>query len=424
MSIFKKTTLALAVLGMACTSPALAQTIAITGGRVITNTDQGRFENGTVIIRDGKIMAVGENIAIPDDAQRIDASGKWVTPGLFAPLSQIGMVEINAESSTDDSSADKSEFSVSLNGVDGFNPKAEAVAITKIEGMTRISVGQGPGDTLFSGSGFIADTSGNLSSITKGRAFVSAQMGERGAQIAGGSRPAAWAYLRESLNEARRYRPGRKREDALLNGADAQALKAVTEGRMPLLVYVNRASDLMTLIALQKNNPKLDLVAVGAAEGWMVADELAEAKIPVIIQPQDNLPESFERLGATMRNAKRLHNAGVTLAIAQIGETFNARLAPQQAGDAVANGLPWGAAFKAITLVPAKIFGLDDQLGLLASGKRADVVIWDGDPLELLSSPDFVFIDGKAQRLVSRQTKLRDRYMDLSKAKENPFAYR
>jgi imidazolonepropionase-like amidohydrolase len=424
MSIFKKTTLALAVLGMACTSPALAQTIAITGGRVITNTDQGRFENGTVIIRDGKIVAVGANIAIPDGAQRIDASGKWVTPGLFAPLSQIGMVEINAESSTDDSSADKSEFSVSLNGVDGFNPKAEAVAITKIEGMTRISVGQGPGDTLFSGSGFIADTSGNLSSITKGRAFVSAQMGERGAQIAGGSRPAAWAYLRESLNEARRYRPGREREDALLNGADAQALKAVTEGRMPLLVYVNRASDLMTLIRLQKNNPKLDLVAVGAAEGWMVADELAEAKIPVIIQPQDNLPESFERLGATMRNAKRLHNAGVTLAIAQIGETFNARLAPQQAGDAVANGLPWSAAFKAITLVPAQIFGLDNQLGSLASGKRADVVIWDGDPLELMSSPDFVFIDGKAQRLVSRQTKLRDRYMDLSKAKENPFAYR
>ncbi len=425
MSILGKFATAGALLCLASAAPAWAQTIAITGGKVITNTAQGQLDNATVLIEDGKILSVGADITIPEGATRIDASGKWVTPGLFAPLSQVGLIEISLESSTDDSRAEKSEFSVALDGVDGFNPKAEAVAITKIEGMTRIAVSTGPGENIFSGAGFVADTSGDVvDSITRDHAFVMVQMGERGARIAGGSRPAAWAYLRNALTEARHYRPGRAPKDALLNGPDAMALKPVAEGRMPLLVFVNRASDLMTLIRLHEAQPKLDLVAVGAAEGWMVADELAAAGIPVILEPQNNLPSSFESLGATMTNAARLQKAGVTIAIAQLGEAFNARLAPQQAGDAVANGLPWDAAFAAITRAPAQIFGLEDELGTLQSGMIADVVVWNGDPLELMTSPDYVFIGGEAQSLSSRQTKLRDRYLDLKKAKENPFAYR
>ncbi len=424
MSIFKTTAATIALLGFGFATSALAQTIAITGGNVVTNTTQGHVIGGTVLIQDGKILAVGADVIIPDGATTIDASGKWVTPGLFTPLSQVGLVEVSAEASTNDASANKSKFSTALDGADSFNPKAEAVAITKIEGMTRMAVTTGTGANIFSGSGFIADTSGALNSITKGKAFIAVQMGERGANIAGGSRSAAWAYLRNALAEARSYRPGREREDALLTGPDAMALKSAAEGRMPLLVYVHRASDLMTLIRLQKTHPKLDLVAVGAAEGWMVADELAAAGIPVIMQPQDNLPGSFESLGATMTNAARLHKAGVTVAIAQIGEAFNARLAPQQAGAAVANGLDWDVAFAAITSTPAQIFGLEDKLGSLASGMTADVVVWDGDPLEVMSSPDHVFIDGKAQSLTSRQTKLRDRYMDLDKASEKPFAFR
>ncbi len=424
MSIFKKAATAFTCLGLAIATPGLTQTIAITGGKVVTNTAQGHVIGGTVLIQDGKILAVGDNVDIPDDALRIDASGKWVTPGLFSPLSQVGLVEVGAEASTNDTSANKSTFSIALDGVDGFNPKAEAIAITKIEGMTRIAVATGAGANIFSGRGFIADTSGALNSITKGKAFVSVQMGERGANIAGGSRPAAWAYLRNALAEARNYRPGREREDALLTGPDALALKPAAEGRMPLLVYVNRASDLMTLVRLKRAQPKLNLVAVGAREGWMVGKELAAANIPAVIQPQDNLPGSFESLGSTMMNAMRLHKAGVMIAIAQIGESFNARLAPQQAGAAVANGLDWDVAFAAITSTPAKIFGLDDQLGTLAKGMTADVVIWDGDPLELMSSPDYVFIGGVDQIMTSRQTKLRDRYMDLSNARDKPFAFR
>ncbi len=424
MSIFGKLTLAASVLSLASATPVMAQTIAITGGKVITNTAQGHIENGTVVIKDGKVVTVGSNIAIPDGATRINASGKWVTPGLFSPLSQVGLVEVSLEDSTNDASADEADFSAALDGADGFNPKAEAIAITKIEGMTRMAVTPDAGAHIFAGSGFIANTSGSFDSITKGKAFMAVHMGEKGARLAGGSRSASWAYLRNALSEARSYRPGRTREGALLNGPDAQALKAAAEGRMPLLVYASRASDLMTLVRLHGDYPKLDLVAVGAQEGWMVADALANAEIPAIIQPQDNLPGSFETLGATMENAARLQAAGVRIAIAQIDEAFNARLAAQQAGDAVANGLSWDAAFMAITSTPAAIFGLDDQLGALASGMNADIVVWDGDPLELMSSPDHVFIDGKEQSMVSRQTKLRDRYLDLSNIHEKPLAYR
>ncbi len=424
MRHISKLATALSLIGSLIASSALAQTIAITGGKVITNTKQGQIENGTVIIQDGKIAAVGAGIAIPDGATRIDAQGKWVTPGLFSPLSGVGLVEVSAESSTDDSRAGDSEFSAALKAADGFNPKAEAIAITKIEGMTRIAVSPSAGSGIFAGSGFIADTSGGFNSISKHNAFMYAEMGERGANIAGGSRPAAWAYFRAALAEAQAYRPGRKNDDALLNSADAIALKPAAEGRMPLLIHVERASDLMAVVRLQRAQPKLDIVIIGGAEGWMVADALAAANMPVILEPQSNLPGSFESLGATMMNAARLNQAGVSIAIAQLGEAFNARLAVQQAGEAVANGLPWDVAFAAISSTPAEIYGLSGQIGSLANGMRADVVVWDGDPLELMASPDHVFINGQAQALVSRQTKLRDRYMDLSNATEKPFAYR
>jgi len=426
MSPIRTALCTLAALALLGAGAAFAQTVAITGGKVITNTAQGQIENGVVLIRSGKILAVGgPDTAIPAGAKRLDASGKWVTPGLFAPFSRVGLVEVQLEDSTNDVSAGKAKMSAALDAADGFNPKAEAIAITKIEGMTRIGVAPDAGATIFAGNGFVADTSGAFDSITQGKAFMFAQMGERGAALAGGSRPAAWAYLRNALAEARAFRPGRKRDaHTLLSDADAAALQLVADGRMLFLVHVERASDLMNLVRLHQAQPQLRLVAVGASEGWMVAGALARANIPAIIEPQDNLPASFETLGATMENAARLHKAGVRIAIAQINEGFNARLAPQQAGDAVPYGLPWDAAFKAITLEPAKIFGLDDRLGALKKGMVADVVVWNGDPLELMTGAEHVFINGHEQSLTSRQTRLRDRYMDLSNPKKKPFAYR
>ncbi|VAV89481.1 hypothetical protein MNBD_ALPHA06-221 [hydrothermal vent metagenome] len=407
-------------------SAALAKTIAITGGKVITNQNGKIIENGTVLIRDDEIIAVGaaNSVTIPDGASRVDATGKWVTPGLFVPFSRAGLVEVALEKSTNDTSANEALFSVALQAKDSFNPRSENIAITKIEGITRMAILPNASNTIYGGQGSLVNTSGSFSSVMDRPGFVFVQMGERGARIAGGSRSAAWAWFRQSLREAKAWRRGREPAEPLLSEADAVALQQAMANELPFLVAVERASDLMTLIALKQEFRGINLVAVGATEGWMVAEQLRGAAIPVIVDPHDNLPQSFESLGATMYNAKRLNEAGVTVAIASLRDaSFNVRLAPQHAGNTLATGLSWDAAFAAITTGPAEIFGVADELGKLAPGFVADVVIWDGDPLELMSSPDAIWIDGIQQSMQTRQTKLRDRYMGLAPANDLPFAY-
>ena len=199
------------------------------------------------------------------------------------------------------------------------------------------------------------------------------------------------------------------------------ALKPVVEGRVPLMVEVHRAADILQLLTLRQREPRIRLIILGATEGWRVADQIAASSVPVIVNPLANLPDRFEILAATLENAGRLASAGVTVAIADPGEaSHNTRLIQQLAGNAVANGMKWEDAFKAITSVPASLYGRAD-LGVLRTGATADVVIWDGDPLELMSSPDAVYIDGVATPMESRQTKLRDRYMKLNEGK--PQAY-
>jgi len=169
-------------------------------------------------------------------------------------------------------------------------------------------------------------------------------------------------------------------------------------------------------------NSDLQIAIVGADEGWRVAPRLAASGIPVIVDAFSNLPASFEQLGATAENASRLMEAGVTVAIAHLGSSSHqARLSTQVAGNAVANGLSHDDAMKALTTYPAQIFGLRG-LGVIGPGARADIVVWDGDPLDVTSNPDVVMIDGKVQSLETRQTQLRDRYLDLDES-TRPLAY-
>jgi len=185
----------------------------------------------------------------------------------------------------------------------------------------------------------------------------------------------------------------------------------------------HRASDLRNIISLKDDYRNLDIIIVGATEGWLAASELAEADIPVIIDPFDNLPASFESLGATGRNAERLIDAGVQTAFAHLGDNgHQARLALQVAGNAVANGVDHSDALAAITSVPADIFGLRGT-GTIVRGADAHIVVWDGDPLQVTTSPQAVIINGQLQLLESRQTKLRDRYLSLSSGDEKPFSY-
>lgn len=404
---------------------AAAQDVAIVNAKVWTGTDAGTLDNATVYLSNGEIAGLGVNFAPPSGTDIINAEGNWVTPGIFSPFTRVGIVEVGAEDSTNDTSAAATEFSVALRAADGFNPAATPVAITRIEGVTRIAVAPSTGGSMIAGQGFLADTSGDADSISDERAFVFVDLGEGGAGIAGGSRPAAWAALRGAFADARGY-PARfmaHNEGDTLTRADAQAFGRAVRGQQLILVSAHRASDLRMVMDLKAQTPNLNLAIVGADEGWLVADELAASDIPVIIDPFQNLPASFSQLGATGKNAERLIAAGVLTAFAHLGNSgHQARLVLQSAGNAAANGVSFDDAMAAMTTVPAEIFGIENY-GTIVRGNMADLVIWDGDPLETSSAPIAVFIDGEVQSLESRQTKLRDRYLDLDES-EKPLAYK
>ncbi len=404
---------------------AAAQDLAISNAKVWTGTNAGTLNSATVIIIDGEITGVGINLAPPSNMRTVNANGKWLTPGIIVPFTRVGIVEVGAEDSTNDTSAGGSTFSVSLKAADGFNPSATTIPVTRIEGITSMAVAPANGASLIAGQGFIADTSGNPQSVSDDRAFVYIDLGEGGAGLAGGSRPAAWAALHGAIADARgfyiRYREHNHGDT--LNRADAISFGPAVRGQQLIVIAAHRASDLRRIINLKDQYSNLNLAIVGADEGWLVADELAAADIPVIIDPFSNLPASFAQLGATARNAERLIDAGVVTAFAHLGfDGHQARLVLQSAGNAVANGVSFDEAMTAITVAPAEIFGLDAQ-GTIAIGNRADLVLWDGDPLEVMSAPELVIIAGDVQSPETRQTKLRDRYMDLDES-QRPLAYK
>lgn len=412
---------------LALSLPAAAQSILIENAKIATMGPDGILENASLLIVDGKVQAVGD-IASPADADRIiDAEGRWVTPGYFSGWSQLATVEVGLEVATRDNRADEAvDFNAAFDIAYGVNPKAPAVANARIEGLTRAAVHPTPaGHNIFAGYGaLIAVDESRNDIVTHQRAFMVAALGETGSAQAGEARSGAMVSLIRAIEEAARYRDTRDKNDwdGAIPRVDAEALVPVTTGEVPLVLMANRASDITQIIKLGQTYQRLDIIVAGAAEGWMVAGDLAQAEIPVIIDPLQNLPGRFEELAATQHNARRLIDAGVLVAFTHPRSSHQPNLVKQGAGNAVANGLAFDDALKALTTNPAQIFGVDDVLGSLTVGKTADLVIWDGDPLELMSNPDHVFVAGIERPMVSRQTKLRDRYSDLSGA--TPFAYR
>jgi len=243
------------------------------------------------------------------------------------------------------------------------------------------------------------------------------ELGEAGAAVSGGSRSVAMLELREALTDARDYarrrNPGWLERSRALSRLDLEALGPLLDREIPLVAGVHRASDIRALLRLASEFG-LDVVVLGGAEAWMLADELSAAHVAVILDPLQNLPTRFEQLGARLENAALLDAAGVTSAFSA-PDAHNDRNSRQLAGNAVAYGLPRDSALAALTLGPMRIFGLDADRGTLAPGSIADVVVWDGDPLEVTSFADAVFIAGEKIPMDSRQTKLRDRYLDLKR---------
>ncbi|HTI04243.1 MAG TPA: amidohydrolase family protein [Gemmatimonadales bacterium] len=393
----------------------LAQTIAITGGTVYPVSGP-KIENATVLIRDGKIAAVGANVAVPAGATRIDAAGKWVTPGLIDAAGQMGLREISAVDNTNEASLRGNEVAAAFNVLEGINPASMLITVNRMEGIT--STLAVPGGSLIYGQAALIDLDGATIETMriKSPAAMVADLSEGAKGAGGGSRAGVAARLRRVLNDAREYATRRadfrrrQIQDLSASAADLEALQPVLRGELPLVVFANRRSDIETALRIGKEY-KLRLILAGAAEGWMIPDEIAAAGVPVIVEPLDNIP-SYDALGIRYQNAALLAKGGVKVVLMETA-TENTRDLKQQAGNAVANGLPWEQALRAVTLTPAEVFGVAGQYGSIEVGKVANVVVWTGDPFEFSTGVEHVFIRGRDIPLRSRQTELLERYRTL-----------
>ena len=398
-----------------------AQTVAITGGKVYPVSGPP-IENGTVLIKDGKIVAVGANVTVPADAEKVDASGKWVTPGLVDAETQLGLVEVGFGAGANESRA-RSEQGITpdFTSWDGLNPRSVLIPPAREEGVT--SVMSTPGGGLIAGQAAMIDLFGDTRAemILRAPAAMIASIGDQG----GDGAPAKGqqiAKLREILQDTRYYQKhvaefdrGQSRQMSLNPGSLA-ALVPVLEGKVPLLINADQASDIQSAIDLAKEFG-IKVVIGGGEEAWEVADRLAAAKIPVLAGAESNIPSSFSTLGARQDNVTLLRKAGVVVALIGNGagdeSLFNVRNIRYEAGNAVGYGLSWNEALKAITQAPAEIFGVADKIGTLQAGHEANVVVWDGDPFEFATRAVAVYVHGQKQNDVSRQDLLTKRYEQL-----------
>ncbi|GAC21004.1 amidohydrolase family protein [Paraglaciecola arctica] len=403
-----------------------AKSIAIVGAKVHTMSSQGTVDNATVLIKDGKIQKVMQGEVALAGYEIIDAKGKVVTPGLIGASTSLGLVDVGFSAGTNDSNSSLTSISATGAAFDvsyAINPDSSLMAIARIEGVTSAATSMGRTGQLFNGQGALITLGDTSTPLIQARAFISTRVGNGGADTIGGSRSVLWVSLEKALAEAKfavgKSLSPRDEWHGELSRTDIVALIPLVKGEIPLLVDARRAADIRQVIALKQRHSQLNIVITYATEGWRVAKELADNNIPVILNPEANLPSSFDQLGATLKNAGRLADAGVQVSIGM--ETHNIRLARQHAGNAVANGLIWEQGLAALTINVAKLYGIDDTLGSLEAGKIADVVIWSGDPLEVTEAAEMVLIAGEPVKMQSRQSKLRDRYLKLQTDK--PMQY-
>jgi imidazolonepropionase-like amidohydrolase len=406
-------------------STAAAGSTAITNAHIFTGGKQGEIQSGTIVITNGRISAVGTNVAVPKGAEVIDAKGSVVTPGLYATGTDLGAMEIDLVQSTNDNSTSSKSLSAAFDIAFGIDPASMTIPVARKGGITRALVtptaGNGQGrELLFSGQGAIITLAdGKTSLVVKPRAAMMLELGESGAGRAGGGRGAAITALRADLEDVRwfashrgSYNSGSSR-DLRLSKPDLEALVPVVQGRMKLVIGVHRASDILEVLKLAREL-RLNIAIAGAEEAWLVADEIAKARVPVLLNATANLPGSFESRNATIDNAARLDAAGVTIAFMNGDGGHRAHESRYNAGNAVAHGLPYARAIAALTSNPAAIFGDSAHAGSIERGKQADIVVWSGDPLEPLTTATTMLIAGERQPLTSRQDELMNRYKTLS----------
>jgi hypothetical protein len=403
-----------AVLLLSCAALAHAQDVLIRNATVHTVSDRGVLSNADVLIRGGKISAIGTGLSAGSDATTVDAQGRTLTPGLFGGLSGIGIEEISLEPTTVDSTlllnapAFEMQWRPEFDVTTAYNARSVLVPVARIEGLTwtMLTPSAQPGGNFVSGQGAAVTLDGRYDAVLPGTRALFINLGGDANALSAGSRAGQWMLLEQAIREARA--PQSRGDRDLLQPLGREALARYLSGGR-VVFAVARAADIRRAIAFAKRNGMKPVIA-GGAEAWVVADELARENVPVLLDALENLPSTFDSIGSRLDNAALLHAAGVRIAFTQFGESHNARKIRQLAGNAASHGLPKDAALAALTTRPAEIFGMTDR-GRIAPGQVADVVLWNGDPLEVTTIAEQVWIGGRAIEMRSRQTELRDRYL-------------
>lgn len=406
----------LCTVGAVAAQDARGNSVLIRNATVHTAGTPGTLRRTDVLVEGGVIRAVGSGLSAPAGVPAVDAGERPLTPALFGGITGIGVEEVSGEKVTVDAALGlgaaskqmtvRPEFDVTL----AYNPESVLVPVTRIEGIGWTLLGAHPaeGGSLIGGQGGVVRLDGSADPLGARVLFV--RLGGEASALTGQSRAAQWMLLDQLIDEAR----GRIAADshaALLTPAGRAVLAKYLDGGGRVVVEAHRAADIRQLLRWAGRH-KVRIAIAGGAEAWKLAPQLAAARVPVFVDPLTNLPGNFDMLGATLENAARLRAAGVAVSFAQGGDgSHNARKIRQLAGNAVAHGLPWEDALAGLTRVPAEALGVGDRLGAIAPGRRADLVLWSGDPLEVSSVALQVWLDGRAIPMRSRQTELRDRYL-------------
>ena len=392
------------------TTAASAQDLLVRGATVATASARGNVEDADVLVQGGIIRTVGRGLSAPAGVPVVEAKGRMLTPALFGGITEIGIEEVSGESSTVDSALKigeqplRPEFDVTL----AYNPASVLIPVARLDGIGFTALGAATGGGFVAGQGGVVRFDGSSDPIGPRALFL--RLGAAASELTGQSRAAQWMLLQQMVDEAR----GQVDADsphALLTPAGRRTLARYLSGQGRIVVEVDRAADIRQLLRWAARE-KVKIAIAGGAEAWQLAPQLAAARVPVFVDALGNLPTTFDQIGATLENAARLRRAGVPVAFAQRDDaSHNARKMRQLAGNAVANGLPWADGLAGLTRVPAEVLGVADQIGSIEPGKRADLVLWEGDPLDVAHYAEQVWLGGRAMPMRSRQTELRDRYL-------------
>ena len=408
-------------LALGATGSLHADEVLIRGAKVHTMSERGTLDRADVLVRDGRIAAIGSGLVAGAGATVVDAQGRSLTPGLFGGITALGIEEVEQEPSTVDRSTvygdggdqggafePRPEFDVTV----AYNPGSVVIGVNRVEGITFAMVAPTalPNGTIFAGQGALARLDDRPDPFVAGSRTLFVDLGASATAGSGRSRAAQFMLIEQATREARPGAPPRDGDMRLLTPTGREVLARYLAGGR-IAFSVERAADIRQVLAWSERNGVRPVI-VGGAQAWQVAPLLAKSHVPVVLDPLVDLPDTFDQLGASMENAARLHRAGVPITFAHfVAPTANARKVRQAAGVAVAHGLPWDAALTALTATPAEVFGAGKELGRIAPGYAADLVLWSGDPLEVTTVAEQVWIGGRPQSMRSRQSELRDRYL-------------